>query len=127
MNFTSKGMINYHSRWVILECPKDIVDYYHYWIHRELGIKLHKPKFGSHVSVIRGSEEFNRETPLYRKYHEEEVAFQYSNQIETNGDYWWLPVHCEILGQLRAELGLEKEPTFGFHLTIGREKSQNEE
>lgn len=124
MELRAKGQIIYHSRWVVLECPKDIVDYYHYWVERKTGVRLHKPKFGSHVSVIRGTEEFNRENHHYRKYHEGYVEFLYTNDLETNGDYWWLPVQCQTLENLRSELGLEKELPFGFHLTIGREKQK---
>jgi len=40
--------------WVIVECPKDILDYYHHWMKREKGIRLNKPLFGAHISVIRG-------------------------------------------------------------------------
>lgn len=104
-----------------MECPKDIVDYYRSWVLREKGIKLHKPRFGSHVSVIRGNEELDRQSSLYRKHHEVKVCFQYGNDLQTNGDYWWLPVTCELLGEIRQELGLIAEPPFGFHLTIGRE------
>ena len=120
--FKAKGRIIYHSRWVVMECPKDIIDYYHYWVEKKTGLKLHKPKFGSHISVIRGDEEFNRESELYRKYHEGFVEFTYSNDLQTNGDYWWLPVECKTLEKLRVELGLTKEPPFGLHLTIGRMK-----
>lgn len=121
MEFTCNGQIIYHSKWVIMECPKDILDYYWHWIFLEKGIKLHKPRFGSHISVIRGDESFDRNSPLYRKYHENILSFSYTNKLETNGDYWWLPVSCTKLENLREELGLIRNPPFGFHLTIGRE------
>lgn len=121
--FHSKGQLIYHSRWVILECPQDILEYYWQWVYKQKGIKLHKPRFGSHISVIRGNEECNRTSILYKKYHENHIEFQYSNILETNGDYWWLPVKSEILEEVREELGLIRLPDFGFHLTIGREKS----
>lgn len=122
MYFKSKGIIIYHSRWVIVECPKDVLDYYWHWIYKTTNKKLNKPRFGSHISVIRVTEECNRQNILYRKHHNEMIEFSYSNELQTNGDYWWLPVQCDKLELLREELGLSKEPEFGFHLTIGKEK-----
>lgn len=125
MLLQSKTQIIYHSRWVIAECPKDIMEYYWNWIFKEKGIRLHKPRFGSHISIIRGDEEFDRKSNIYWKYHEEFTEFNYDNNLQTNGDYWWLPIHCSKFEMLRHELGLSKTPKFGFHLTIGREMNQD--
>mgnify|MGYP001027607501 CR=1 FL=1 len=120
--FQSKGVIIYHSKWVIMECPKDILDYYWHWIYKEKQIKLHKPRFGSHISIIRGNELIMNKTQFpWRKYHEKEITFSYSPFLQTNGDYWWLPVTCSFLEELRNELGLSDQVPFGFHLTIGKE------
>ena len=122
MNLQSQAIIIYHSRWVIAEYPMDILDYYWNWVYRVKNIKLNKPRFGSHISVIRGIEEFDRTSELYCKYHNQTIVFIYSCELQTNGDYWWIPVESKSLETLRQELGLKKHPEFGFHLTIGREK-----
>lgn len=107
--------------WVIVECPKDILDYYHYWMKREKGIHLNKPLFGAHISVIRGEEPPKEKQQLWRNHHEKEVTFYYSPNLDTEGEYWWLDVSCPDLLSIREELGLQAEVEFGFHFTIGRE------
>lgn len=125
MTLQSNGILVYHSRWVILECPTDLLTYYWNWVYRETHVKLHKPRFGSHISVIRGNEVCDRTSDVYRKHHEKTLTFSYANDLQTNGDYWWLPVSCPILEAIRDELGLSPIPEFGFHLTIGREKTNS--
>lgn len=106
--------------WVIVECPKDIIEYYQHWITKEEGIKLNKPLFGAHISVVRGEEPPEDCRDLWRKMQEQEVEFTYAHEVETDGEYYWLRVECEELNQLRKELGLSEHVQFGFHLTIGR-------
>jgi hypothetical protein len=126
--FTSIGKIVYDPTagnaknpwWVIVECPKDILDYYHHWIKKEENIKLNKPLFGAHISVVRGEEPPLEKQNLWRKYHEKEITFSYQHEVENLNEYYWLSVECPELNELREELGLSPEVEFGFHLTIGR-------
>lgn len=106
--------------WMIIETPKDILDYYHHWILKEENIKLQKPLFGSHISVIRGEEPAEHKKDLWCKYDQEEIYFQYSNDIETDGQHWWLPITSKQLEEIRSELGFDKYPEHGYHLTLGR-------
>lgn len=126
--FTAEGKLIYdptagkaaNSWWVIVECPKDIMDYYHHWVKKENGIVLNKPLFGSHISVVRGEEPPENNKECWRKYHEEIIEFSYSHDIHSSDDFYWLEVASPRLAQIREELGLPALPTFGFHLTIGR-------
>lgn len=127
-DFKTKGKIIYdpvagnanNPWWVIVECPKDIIDYYHHWILKELGLKINKPLFGAHISVIRGEEPPSELQSLWRKHHEQEVEFTYTHDVHSEGTYYWLDVECAELSELRNELGLDPHVQFGFHLTIGR-------
>ena len=107
--------------WVIAECPADILAYYHHWLEKETGTKLNKPLFGSHISVIRGEEPPADKQHLWRKRHEQEVDIFYSPIIEDHSGFYWLPISCPSLCEVRAELGLSPQVEYGFHLTIGRE------
>ena len=126
--FKAKGKIIYdpvagkaqNPWWVIVECPKDIIDYYHHWVLKEEQVKLNKPLFGAHISVIRGEEPPEAKQKLWRELHEQEVEFTYSHEVENDGEYYWLRVECKALNELRNQLGLSEEVQFGFHLTIGR-------
>ena len=126
--FKAKGKIVYdpvagkaqNPWWVIVECPKDIIEYYHHWLEKEEKVKLNKPLFGSHISVVRGEEPHKDYLKNWNKRHKKEVEFEYSHEIESEGLYYWLRVYSEDLKKLREELGLEPNVEFGFHLTIGR-------
>ena len=52
-------------------------------------------------------------------YNGYEVEFEYENIIKDNGEFYWLDVRCDFLYQIRMELGLNKNPEYPFHLTIG--------
>lgn len=120
--FKSKGKIVYFNNWVIVECDKGIMNYYCYWVMKKTGYQLNRPKFGSHISLIRGEViEPSLKIPLWKKYHENIIEFEYSPILETNLDHWWLPAKSNALSELRKEFGLEEQPLYGFHLTIGRE------
>jgi hypothetical protein len=106
--------------WAIVECPKDIIDYYKYWVTKNQKIKISAPLFGSHISIIRGEEPKDKFKHLWRFRHGEEVEFTYTPDYENLGEYWWLNVECPRLVEIRRELGLSDLPDYKFHLTIGK-------
>jgi hypothetical protein len=128
LKLSSSGIITYdpvagkakNAWWVIIECDKEILNYYHYWILKEKHVLLNKPLFGSHISVIRGEEPNENRKILWKKQHGENIKFVYSHELETDGNFWWLAVKSSALSDLRSDLGLSKEIEFGFHLTIGK-------
>ncbi|MNB84570.1 hypothetical protein D3C81_804370 [compost metagenome] len=106
--------------WVILKTPQDIVEYYHYWFEKKHGIKLIKPKWGSHISLIRGEQPSGENKQLWKKYDGMKIKFQYSNEIKWNNDYVWIDVNCDQLLEIREQLGLKKQPEHNLHITIGK-------
>lgn len=106
--------------WAIVECPKDIIDYYKYWVTKNKNFKLNTPSFGSHISIVRNEEPPDEFKHMWGKRNGMEVEFTYTPDFETNGDYWWLKVECPILSDIRLELGLPLEPRFDYHLSIGK-------
>lgn len=128
MDFKAEGKIIYdptagkaaNKWWMIVECPQGILDYYYYWITRKTKIRIQKPLFGSHVSVIRGEEPSKEYQHLWRKHHEKTVTFYYEHEVFYADNFWWLRVKCDELKDIRKELGLNPEVEHGLHLTIGR-------
>lgn len=84
-------------------------------IYKETGTFIHKPKYHSHISVIRGDLKLDH----IKHGHGHIILFDYDFP-ETDGDYWWLPVKSEILYDLRIKQGLSPYPEMDFHLTIGK-------
>lgn len=105
--------------WVVVDCQKDIGNYYRYlYSHYFYKCKtIQRPAWDEHISVVRNEEPPNKN--LWNKYEGCEIQFTYQPNIETDGSYYWLPVECDFLLDLRVELGLSREPEFPLHLTIG--------
>jgi hypothetical protein len=94
--------------------------YYSHQIEKRFGIRLHtRSLHGAHISIIRGRKEKllknHQDQPLKNRI----VTFQYSHEVFTNGDHWWLNVRCDSIREIREHFGLEYRPR-RYHLTIGR-------
>lgn len=105
--------------WLIIRCAPDAGRYF-----RELFAAEHhrvrtlqEPLWGTHVSVIRG--EKPRVMDRWAALAGQEVTLEYSHKPEETGGYVWLPVECPAALDYRESLGLEREPAYPLHLTIG--------
>lgn len=105
--------------WMIVKTPQDIVDYYHYWFQKKADINLIKPKWGSHISVIRG--EIPKENVNCWKNNEGKIVnFNYSYKLKWNDDYVWIDVVSSELLDIREYFGLKRKPQWNLHITIGK-------
>lgn len=135
--FKSKGIIEYNPPrgnlkkkpdwWCILHTDNEITRYYRYWVYKRYGIKLCKPSWGSHISVIRGEKPWPDQHHLWNKYNGLEFEFEYSHNVRQSGDttgfdrpdsYWFVDIKCDDLINIRKELNLKYD--YGLHMTIGR-------
>lgn len=105
--------------WLILRTDDAIIEYYQWWIESELRIKLQRPLFGAHISVIRGEEPIHNSS-LWKIRQGESLQVYYSPFLEHAEGFWWLPILCPQLEEIRLELGLSPQPQYGFHMTVGR-------
>ncbi len=103
--------------WLILECDRDLSLYYCHFLQKRWGIRLQHPRLGSHITVVRG--EVVRHLLRWEAYPHQTIHFYYSNEIKTNGRYWWLNVYSPCLVSIRQELGLTVKPEYDLHVTIG--------
>lgn len=103
--------------WVILDCCPELIAYYRSLVLKLHGIKLQKPLWGPHISVVRGDNPPNKE--VWAKHTGKVIEFEYESWIVDNGKHWWLEVECPELVALRLELGLPPKPDFDFHITLG--------
>jgi len=128
--FKAKGTLIYDPRsdaskftswWAKLDVPRSVVQYYQYWVKRELGIHLNTPIWKAHITVMRGEEP--RKQWLWKKYQNKEIEFSYTPDIRMSETYAWIPAQSEQLEQIRTELGLRPQPRVPFHITIGNTKN----
>jgi hypothetical protein len=112
-----KGQNRSSQWWILLDCCPELIAYYRYWMKELHGIKLQRPLWGSHISVVRGDQ-----PPISEPWgiHAGRVIeFTYDTSICDNRRHWWLNIESPELEHMRIELGLPSHPEFGFHLTLG--------
>lgn len=112
------GTLRYVGDWLLLQVDDEIARYYAAQIQKRFDIPLHwRSKWGAHVSVIRGETLPNPERWGWDDGRK--VKIDYTHQIYSNADHWWLNVRCDELADIRSSYGLPTNKRF-FHLTIGR-------
>lgn len=129
--FRSVGTLRYSPKalgdkaspnwWLILDCDRELGRYYRhlYYLSNHKCHQLMRPACAEHVTVIRNEEPADQFKHLWEKYDNQEVEFLLRLEAETDGRYVWLPVECSFVLEIRAELGLSREPEIPLHLSIG--------
>ena len=116
----STGIINIRGKWLWLSCCLDTILYYQRFLEKIHARKISTPIWKSHITVVRGSDDFNVSKLGFLE--GKEISFRYyPEEINTNGLYWWIEVFSKELEELRFCLGLDPRPKYDFHLTIGKE------
>ena len=110
--------------WLALEVNDSIAHYYRHRVDATLGVKLNRPLWRAHVTVIRGERPARFREALWKKYHGYSVQIAYSPDIQLSPKYAWLPVKSQELEDIREELGLPRQPRVPFHLTVGNTKNR---
>jgi hypothetical protein len=105
---------------LIVSADQELVEYYRALLPRSMPVN--QQRHPAHISVIRRV--VPHELSSWGKYEGEPVEFEYSNIVEWDERYCWLPVSCPRLEAIRIELGLEARVPWrnGFHMTIGNFK-----
>lgn len=120
---TSGRIYCYESGWLIINANNDIAAYYRKLIHYySRPIQLMPPKHGAHVTGIAGTYEQPPDFEIFWKFHLQPISFRYSNEVQTDGSYYWLRVECEELEEIRKQIGLMPTIKYPWHLTIGNLK-----
>lgn len=101
---------------MVLQCSPSIMEYYRYWIQRELGVRTCQPMAKCHVSMIRGEEP--RDKAYWDTLPGKQLSLTYSPDVRTNGKHWWVFVNAPEILEIRRKLGLSK-PKYPLHMTIG--------
>lgn len=118
------SVLNYSSSgWIVANLNSELQIYYHHILQKNLSIKLNRPKFGCHVTVVAGKYEQVTHRLAWNRYQKQPLMLEYNSQIKNIGDTWWLEVRSQNLVQLRNELGLTDIPKWPFHITVANKKN----
>jgi len=108
--------------WVIISLdPNDELGFFYTWLYeRQHGIKLQRPAFGAHISVVRGEETNKDNWEKFKElYNNKPIKFIYELSPRTNGAHVWLRVRCDEIKDLREKMGYPRDGQWGLHLTLG--------
>lgn len=130
MNFTSKGILRYSPKllgnssekwWLVVDADPAIGTYYRhlYSLETHRCLKIQRPAWKEHISVIRNEEPPFEKQYLWGKYEGLEVEFEVVPGVQDNTLYYWLKVVSGFLLDVREELGLVRNPEYDLHVTIG--------
>lgn len=119
--FVSKGELRLHRGWwLALHINDDLGSYYRHLFNqaaRFQNIQIKAPKWGEHISIVRGEEPPHMW--IWQSLHGKSFEFKYNTELQTNGKHVWLNVDCEPLKDIRKQLGLPRNPDYPLHLTVG--------
>jgi hypothetical protein len=109
------------KRVAMIRTYDDMDLYYTWFIRKRYNLEIGRPLRGSHVTIINDAE---REAPNYdmvrSQYDGKEIEFFIDPSPRTNGDHWWLRVFSPASEEIRGQCGLNPQPYFNLHFTLGR-------
>jgi hypothetical protein len=133
--FTTKGHILFQpnnvtkkhikqSEWkktAIILINDGLCDYYSWFIEKRYNIKLNKPLRGSHVTFINEIIDNNIFNDGKKFFDGKEIEINYDpTYIRTNDiGHWWIKVYSKDIESIRHSLGMNPNPYYGLHITIG--------
>lgn len=122
INVTKKH--NKQSSWkktAIIKFDDNVYDYYAWFLKKRFDISLNKPLRGTHVTII--SDIIDDDVYLAAKdiFDGKEITIKYDPTIikANKKGHWWIKVYCDDAKNIRSAMGLNPDPYFGLHLTIG--------
>lgn len=110
------------KRTAIVKFNDDISEYYSWFLQKRFDLKLNKPLRGSHLTIINDRFESDE---LYRQarelFHGKEITIKYDPTLirSNKNGHWWIKADSDDARNIRSAIGLDPDPYFGYHITIG--------
>ena len=94
--------------------------YYAWFLKKRFNLELNTNLRGTHVTFINDRMDAKVFEQFAQIFEGKEIDFYVETEPRSNGEHWWLRVHCPEAESIREVMGLSREPFFGMHLTLGR-------
>lgn len=110
------------KRTAIVKFNDDIPEYYSWFLQKRFDLRLNKPLRGSHLTIINDRFESDE---LYRQARElfngKEIIVKYDPILirSNKNGHWWIKADSDDARNIRLAIGLDPNPYFGYHITIG--------
>lgn len=120
--YAAYGTLRYcpNSGWVVMDIPNSIIHYYAWWVKTLAWKKGSTPLHKGHITIVNGKFEDVRKSPGWALRQGAKLRFEYGSTILTDlkNSYFWLPIKCDELKNVRKELGLAAYPKWPYHATV---------
>lgn len=120
------GMKKIHrlsNQTLIVNIDGGIIDYYSYWLLKYKNIRLSRPAWGAHVTIINDKDrvkDIETFEHLKAEFNKSYIKIFHSVQLRKQWQFWILDVEpSEEFLFIRHALGIKEN--FPFHITIGRD------
>lgn len=126
-NYTRKH--EKQSSWkksVLCMIPGDLCEYYAWFVRKRYNLKLNTPLRDSHLTIINDRASDAKKYEHAKKiWNGKKIRFVYHVNARTNGEHWWLRADSLDARQIRQDAGLNPDPYFNYHITLGYANSKN--
>ena len=114
------GMKKKVKGWCVVPVDTEITRYYRWWIENRYHIRLFKPAWNAHISIVRGEKLSPDVVELWKKYNGKKIKFEYAQNPHcgSNKLFWSVDVRSDFMDNIRSELGLTTG--WHYHITVGR-------
>lgn len=107
------------KRVALIQTGCELDRYYAWFLSKRFNLTLNKNLRGSHVTFISDKVNFDQFEQAAQIFGGKEIEFYLDNNFKSNGSHWWLNVECNEAKNIREILGLDRDPYFGLHFTLG--------
>lgn len=97
----------------------DMDRYYAWFLKKRFNLELNSTLRGTHITFINDRMDAKVFEQFSQIFDGKEIDFYVETEPRSNGEHWWLRVHCPEAESIREVMGLSREPFYGMHLTLG--------
>jgi hypothetical protein len=101
----------------------DLYAYYAWFLEKRFNLKLNKPLRGTHLTIINDRfESFSDYSKARELFHGKEISVEFDPSLIRSNmkGHWWINADSQDARNIRQIIGLDPNPYFGYHITIGR-------
>lgn len=125
IEFSPEDITNRHkeqSSWkhvALIRTNCDIDRYYAWFLKKRFNLVLNKNLRGTHITFISDKMDKKIFDDAAKMFNGREIEFLYDTEPRSNGEHWWLRAWSRDAENIRMSMGLDRNPYYDFHITIG--------
>jgi hypothetical protein len=107
---------------VMVRFDDDLCSYYSWFIQKRFNLKLNRPLRGTHMTIVNDRiTDIDSYIEAKKLFDKKEITIKYDPTIIRGNKkgHWWLKSDSNDASNIRRVMGLNPDPYFGYHMTIG--------